>query len=127
MSLRDNGTGISMTFKAAADLSSYQHHCMKLSAADTVNVAGAGESVIGILQNKPDAAGKPAHVIIAGPSMLVVDGSGTAITRQCALKSDASGHGVINTTDNAECIGRAFEASSASGDKILVNVAPDRY
>jgi hypothetical protein len=57
---------------AAADLSNYQYRVVRLSAAKNVNVASnnLGSSAvglaIGVLQNKPAAAGRAATVAQAG-------------------------------------------------------------
>ena len=62
---------LDVTFKAAADLSSYKYHFVYISAANTVNLCGANGKAIGILQNAPDAANKSARVRIAGVSELI--------------------------------------------------------
>lgn len=113
------------TFKAAGDLSTKQYTAVKLSAAETVTTCGAGEAGVGILTNKPAAAGRPASVWVGvGYAKLKVDGSGTAISAGDYLKSDANGLGVKTTTDNEVIIARALEASSASGDIIEVETRP---
>jgi len=50
------------TYKAAADLSSYQYRFMKMNDDNEVTYSGANGKSVGILMNKPDAAGKPAEV-----------------------------------------------------------------
>jgi hypothetical protein len=81
--------------KAAADLSSKQHLFMKLSAADTANVAGAGEAIIGILQNKPAAAGRACEIRRLGVSKIT---AGDTVTVGAKLKSDSAGKGVAAST-----------------------------
>lgn len=78
--------GIDMTFKAGADLSSYQYHFVYLSAANTVTFAAENGRTIGILQNAPDAAGESARVRVEGVSKLYVYGT---ITRGLLLTSSA--------------------------------------
>ena len=58
------------TFKAYTDLSSYQYCFVKLTDGATVTVSGNNERAIGILQNKPNAAGKEAVVMMLGLSPL---------------------------------------------------------
>jgi len=122
MPIRSNDANLKFSFKAAADLSTYQFHGMYISAADTVNLSGSNAICIGILQNKPDAAGKGASVAIVGVSQMVVDGSGTPITAGCSLVTDASGHGVITTTDTHNVAAIALAASTAADDVIPVLV-----
>ncbi|MDD4984180.1 MAG: hypothetical protein PHQ43_00125 [Dehalococcoidales bacterium] len=56
--------------KAGEDLSSYQYRAVKLDSTAFQVIkhsnANAPELPIGILQNDPDAAGKPAHVAYCG-------------------------------------------------------------
>jgi hypothetical protein len=56
------GTGLVESMKAAADLSGKQHLGMTLTDSDTVNVpAAANDFCVGVLQNKPAAAGRGAR------------------------------------------------------------------
>jgi len=112
-----------MTFIAAADLSDYQYCFVKFSAKDTVAMCGASEDMVGILQNKPDAAGKAASVVLLGVSQLRVDGNAGAITRGTSyLESDAAGEGVVTTTDKDPVGALALASSSAANDQIPVLV-----
>ena len=54
------------SYVAAADLSSHQYKFVCLTDDNTVNLCGANGRSIGILANKPDAAGKPAEVLSVG-------------------------------------------------------------
>lgn len=123
MGLRTNDACLKMSFLAAADLSSYQYHFVKESAADTVNICGAGDSPVGILQNKPDAAGKGASVVILGASMLVAGGT---ITRQAYLKADASAHAVVTSTDTNEYGAKAL-AAAVTGDIFPAVFTPGNF
>lgn len=112
--------GLDVTFKAAADLSSYQYCFVYISAANTVTYCGANGRVLGILQNKPDAANESAVVRIAGRSLLKVN-------EECAvgklLTSTSAGLGEI--VDAAgEFVGAiAHEAATAQNDLITVEIA----
>lgn len=105
------------SFKANTDLSTLQYHIMLMSASGEVNVASAEtDLVIGVLQNKPEAAGWPAEVVVHGESKLVAGGP---ISAGQFLVPDASGHAVAavlgapgNTTNVA--IGRALEDADAN-------------
>lgn len=71
---------------AEKDLSTKQFYCVEVSADETVDVNdAAGEHVLGILQNKPSAAGDVADVMVIGVSKVMVGaGDLTAGTRWMA-------------------------------------------
>ncbi len=81
--------------KAAGDLSTKQHLFMKISAEDTADTAGAGEAIIGVLQNKPAVAGRACEIRRLGVSKLTAGGT---VTVGAKLKSDSSGRGVAAST-----------------------------
>ena len=99
---------MSHSFNAAADLSAKQYCFMKLSASKTVNTCGAGEAGIGVLQNDPDAAGKPAEVMLYGITNVIAGGT---VAYNAALKSDSAGHAVSTTTDDELYMAIALEAA----------------
>ena len=108
--------GIVHSFIAAADLSLYQFHFVKLSADNTVNICAADTDIpVGVLQNKPDAAGKPAQVMMFGVTKLMI-GTGGALTFSLAVGTDANGEAeseaVTDTTHYN--VGRVLEGAAAS-------------
>lgn len=115
--MAESHPGHIITFKAAADLSSYQYHFVYLSAANTVNVAGANAKVCGVLQNKPDAANESAEVMITGISKLV---AGEEIARGKYITAKSDGHGEIADAAGEHVGAYALEAASAAGDIITV-------
>jgi hypothetical protein len=82
--------GLDITFKAYGDLSSYMYHFVSLSSTNTVNLSSNNGRAIGILQNKPDAAGEDAIVRVLGVSKLA---AGEAIDEGTMLTSKSDGHG----------------------------------
>lgn len=82
---------------AAADLSAKQYFAVKITAADTINLSGAGENAIGILQNKP-TSGQTATVMVMGESMAMY---GDTVTAGANLMANASGKLVPATGTNA--------------------------
>jgi len=56
---------IEIPFKAGADLSALQYMGVTVTADDTVS-CGVATTAIGILQNKPKAAGRAARVVVLG-------------------------------------------------------------
>jgi len=109
-----------VTFEAAADLSAKQFHFVKLTAANTVNVCTATtDNPIGILQNKPSAAGRPAVVRLFGISKAVASG---AISAGALIATEADAEaGTPAASDPV--VGKALEAAAAQGDliKVLIN------
>jgi len=101
------------TFKAAADLSTYQYHFVKLSADNTVAICAADTDIpIGVLQNKPSAAGIAAEVLMAGVSKLEV-GAGGALTYGLAVGTDANGEAESEAVTDATHynVGRVLEGA----------------
>lgn len=117
MAQAQSNSGIDISYKAAADLSSYQYHFVYISAANTVNVAGANAKTCGILQNKPDAANKAALVRIMGTSKLI---AGEAIAAGKYITSKSDGHGEVADAANEHVGAYALEAAAAAGDEIEV-------
>ena len=110
------------SYKAAADLSSYQYHFVKLTADNTVNLCGNNERAVGILQNKPDTAGQEAVVALPGEVSKMVAGEAIAIGKMITSKAD--GHGeVADAASEWVCALAQFKAADAAGDIIDVLVA----
>jgi hypothetical protein len=92
----DQGTVIDITLEAGADLSAGQYRFVTLAADGQVDLTGsAGGTALGVLQNKPDAAGKAAVIRVVGVSKLVAAGT---ITPDDKLQSDASGDALAAAT-----------------------------
>ncbi len=81
--------------KAAADLSAAanQFRAVKMTAANSVNIAGAGEFAIGVLYNKPKS-GVRAEVVVQGTPKLSYGGT---VAVGDLLAADASGDFVKTT------------------------------
>ena len=102
-----------LTFQAAADLSAAQYFLVKITAADTVNLAGDGELCVGVLQNKPSAAGDAATISRGGDVTKVSAGAAFAVGVK--LAADANGQAVLATTGE-EVIGISKEAATAQNE-----------
>ena len=114
---QDHG-GKDISLLAAADLSSYQYHFVKASAANTVNLQSTdGGKTVGILQDKPEAASDPALVRIGETSKVV---AGAAFDVDALLKANTSGHAIVADTAGDWVGAQALEASSESGDIVEV-------
>jgi hypothetical protein len=103
------------TFTSSGDLSAGRYKFVKISAAQTVALTGAGERAIGVLTNAPDAAGKPASVRILGTVEVMC---GAAVAAGNLLKSDANGKAINASVANDDFFGIALEAATADGDII---------
>ena len=101
------------TFKANADLSSNQYKFMVSSGSDSrVDIAGtAGEKCVGVLQNKPAAAGRAAAVRVRGRSRIR---SGGTIVGGGGFQTDASGTAIATTSGSQE-IGQAITSVASGG------------
>jgi hypothetical protein len=105
---------------AAADLSAYQYHAVKLGASgyNVCSTLGDG-GVIGILTNDP-TSGETANVTILGITKAKLGGSVTVGDPLC---TDASGHLITCSVNSYRVIAYALE-TGVSGDIRQVNVIP---
>lgn len=125
-----------MSFKASANISPSRF--IKRSGANTVATCGAGERMIGISAEYSAYAPLPGQTEYAAASgdvcsfvmvgdglqedrpVLLVLGSGGA-TQGNLLKSDASGGGVVASTDK-DCYGALALESGSAGEAIRVRL-----
>ena len=123
------GIGHIVSFKSGGDLSSCQFYPVKLTAANTIGTCSAeNDAVIGILQNKPEAANAAADVLLlAGGGVSKIVSSGTIAAAglvyvgsdgrcRAPLTADAASVRVIGYADEAS----TTSAASGGGDIISV-------
>ena len=108
------------TFEASGDLSTKQYFFMKQDTTfNRVTTCTAATDVpIGVLQNKPDAAGKAAEVMIVGLTKVSAD---AALTIGNLIGTSADGQADAKTvgTDITEyVVGRVYEAAAAAADLV---------
>jgi|TARA_Y100000310_G_scaffold98201_1_gene95942 hypothetical protein len=114
----------SVSYQANADLSAKQYFLMKRhTTADQCAIVAATTDVpIGVLQNKPAAAGRAAEIVTLGKTKAEV-AAATDIAIGDKLGPDANGRLVKVTADNALFCAIAEEAAtSATGDIITVTM-----
>ena len=99
---------LDVTLLAAGDLSTYQYKFVKLSADNTVTYAGAGEAAIGVLQNKPSAAGQAARVRVFGVTRVV---GGVTIAYGDKVGVGASALGAVMTANKDIYLGICIEGT----------------
>jgi hypothetical protein len=111
------------SYVAETDLSAKQFYCVKPgTTSPQVALAGAGNVVVGILQNKPKAGEAAAVRLRPGDiSQAVVDAT-TDIAYGDALKADANGKLVKTTTDKDFVVARAQEPATEDGQIIAVKL-----
>ena len=113
---------LNMSFAAGADLSAKQFFAMKLgtTAGQIVIGAAAADYIIGILQNKPAAAGRAAELCTYGRTKAQVEAT-TDIAIGDLLGVHTDGRLIKRTTDKDMVCAIAEEtATSVTGDVISV-------
>ena len=106
-----------ITKKAAGDLSTKQYLFMKVSAAQTVDTcAGTTDKSIGVLQDKPSAAGKDASVAVDGTTKVI---AGAAITAGAYVAPMASGKAQTAVSTQYPR-GMALDTAVSDGDIIEI-------
>lgn len=112
----------SISLPAAADLSAAQFKLVTVNASGQAALANTTALVVGVLQNKPTAAGQAATVAFAGVSKVLAAGNITAGAR---VTADANGNAIAATTAGDAVLGVAL-AGAASGDlfPVLINPYP---
>lgn len=100
---------------AEVDLTAAQFHAVVFGTDQgEVNLAGAGDRLVGVLQNKPDV-GEAAEVMVKGVTKAV---AGAAVAIHAALEIDANGRFI--TLAAGVFAGWALEVAAADGDRITV-------
>lgn len=90
------------------------------TAENAIDLAGAGERVIGVTGDIGASAGEAVAVQIYGVAKIEAGGS---ITKGVYVKADADGNAVATTTDRDDAIGIALNAAD-DGDIISVLLCP---
>lgn len=123
------GEQLNTTRAAAADLSTKQFFLVKrdTTAGRCALVAAATDIPIGILQNKPAAAGRAAEICTFGRSKAQVEAT-TDIAIGDKLGPHTDGRLIKKTANNDVVCAIAEEAATtATGDVITVTVIPPMY
>jgi Uncharacterized conserved protein (DUF2190) len=102
-------------FEASADLSASQFRVVKLGSTGIAVATAATDNIVGVLQDKPAAAGRACQVMVHGISRVVAS---AAITKGAFLTATTGGKVVTTTTAGQHIIGTAVEDAAADGDVI---------
>jgi hypothetical protein len=92
-----------------------QYHFVKVTGVHQVGIADADDTVIGVLQNKPQVTGGAATVGIRGVSKVVCD---AAITAGAAIKVSADGQAA--TAGAGPTVGIALTTTANAGELVSV-------
>ena len=112
--------GFARTYLVAGDMSANLYKFVKISGSTVVAAAAATDAVVGVLQNKPTAAGQPATVMIDGLSKCIAS---KAITAGSVVYIAADGR-VTDTAASNKAVGIAESAVTAAGQVISVLLKP---
>lgn len=117
------GVNIAISLKADTDRSAAQYRAVKgHTTARTFTLAGAGDGGMGILQDKPAAAGRVGKIVTQGLSKAVLGGTVTLAAGFPELTSDANGALVLSSSiPGSTGVAYAIEAG-VSGNIISVYV-----
>lgn len=113
-------SAVMITLPASGDLSASQFKFMKVNSSGQAVNSGAGEAAVGVLQDDPRAAGRPAVIAISG---VVKVRAGGTIAAGAAVASDADGDAIAATTAGHIVLGTAI-VGGASGEIISVLFQP---
>lgn len=98
-----------VSIPAGADLSTKQYRFVDLSSGKLAVVSSAGGDAIGVLSDKPDAAGVPGRVVVAGITKVVL---GATVAVDAYVQSDANA-AAITASSGDYVLGRALEGGDA--------------
>ena len=122
--------GFSISREAAADLSAHQHKFVKLNSSGQIAaIAAATDIPVGVLQDKPDAAGKVGRVMVGGITKLQGDAD---LAKGDLIGTSADGQAaayVAGTDTTNYIVGQVLEDNAAAGGlaSCLINcAAPSR-
>jgi len=112
-----------LSLEAGSDLSAAQHLFVDVATDKQVDVvATKGAKAVGVLQDKPAAAGRIGSVAIGGITKVK---AGAAFNAGAELISTAAGKAIVTDAVNQYIMGTALEAATADGD--IVAMIINRY
>lgn len=116
--------GLTISLEAAGDLSAKQYHFVKVTAANTAGAATATtDKCIGVLQNKPSAAGRAATVQTSGVTKMIAQ---AGITAGAVVGTHTDGK-AITATGTVQALGIALTSCANQGEVVSVLLLPFGY
>ena len=113
---------ISISVEAASNLSASQYRFMRVNASGKLAAPTAGQSVDGVLQDKPDADGAVGLLGILGASKITC---GAAVTAGDELTPGTAGKAVTAGTSDVVA-GKALADGSGDGSIIPMLLTPQK-
>ena len=114
--------GFKFTLPASADLSASQYCFVAQDTSGNVVIPSTAVDVLGVLCNKPTAAGQAAEI---GTFGIYKVRSGAAITNPgTRVMSDSTGRAITVTGATAKAVGIALQSSGAANQVIPVLIIP---
>ncbi len=105
---------------AGSDLSTKQYLFVNVNSSSQLAVSGAGGQGIGVLQDKPNAAGVAGNVAIGGISKVVAGGT---VTAGSLVAADSAGK-AVNAASGDIALGKAITGTTTSGEIVSIIVMP---
>lgn len=121
MATQPGPINFSYGWPAAGDLSAKQYLFMEVTTGAVDAANAAGDFAVGVLTNKPAAAGREANVVMLGPTKVV---AGAAITAGALVTTTAAGKAITVSPNGGGAdagkaiLGRAMVDAAADGDII---------
>lgn len=114
-----------VSIQAGADLSASQFCFVNVNSSGQLALAGVDADIVGVLQDKPNAAGHAGSVAFAGRSKMLANGTIAAGGR---VTSDANGKAIAVASGSAVSAGVALTAGSAGQIiDILIQIAGAQF
>lgn len=111
---------VSITLEAGSDLSAGQYKAVNVASDEQIDlVAVKGAKVLGILQDKPAAAGRAANVGVEGVSKVL---AGAAVAAGVEVIVDATSRVIATDAADQYILGTALTTAAAAGDVIAVKI-----
>lgn len=106
-----------ISIEASGDLSTKQYLFVDVNSDGQVAVEkSAGAAVVGVLQDKPSAQGRPACVMLSGVSQVV---AGAAFAAGARVTVDTAGK-AQEATSGQYIHGTALKAATAADDRVAI-------
>lgn len=116
------GNLVPESYKAAGDLSTKKHYFMKMSADSTVTTcSGVTDKPVGVLYNKPAAAGRAAQVVPRGRVEIVAGGT-VAAGDKVGTHSDGTVVAYVAGTDTTKYLVGICVVGAASGEMAVCDI-----
>jgi len=109
--------GTDVTFPANSDLSTYQFCAMTLTSGKATPQTSNNGVIVGILQNKPDAANQAAVIRVTGVSLVKMNEL-VAAMKHVTVANAAGGKLEVVDAANELAVGLILEASGAADDLV---------